>query len=855
MALAAAGRLGLDTVEELALQAPLVLPEEGAVAVQVRIGEDEREGVRPLTISSRPDVDDEMDQGEWTLHAAGSVALVSAGATALAIDRLEAPSWPPSGAEEIDVASLYDHLATLGLDYGPAFQGVRAAWEDGEELFAEVALQEEQAVQADAFCLHPVLADAALHPSAATLSESESQLPFSWEGVSVYARGARSLRVRIAPAEAGRTSIAAWDDEGAPVLSVDRFLTRPFDRRQVGVTSRRRSSLYGVKWVEATVASPAAAGVTALIGGEEDLVFAEAVGEADHYPDIESMRSAIAAGAPLPSRVIATSLGAVEALHQLQHWLAGEELENSGLIFVTRDAIVADRPRLDQAPIWGLVRSAQVEHPDRFRLVDLDDSSASLSCLSEAIRWDGSPELAIRDGVFLAPRLVRIRVGGQSRTHFDPDSTVLVVGATGGLGSGLSKHLVEQHQVRHLVLASRRGPDSPGAPELVAELEARGASVRLLACDVAQREQVQGLLADISDQHPLGAVIHAAGTLDDGVVEGLTERRLATVLGPKLEGALHLDELTQECDLSHFILFSSIAGVIGSPGQANYTAANAGLDALATHRRSEGRPALSLAWGPWRDSGMAVGETRTERWGLAEIAVQHGFELFDAALDADEELVLPIVLRPARLRAGSEPGGVPALLRSLTPGASGAGGGELKRRLTAAPSPERQRILLEAVLEKLALVLGGSGSVDPDRPFKEMGIDSLGAVDLRNRLSGALGMRLSATLVFDQPTPKALAEHLSPLVIPDSAGGNGIQDIEALEALVAKVASLDGAQKDVRHRLRVVGTSILRFAEGEVQVADGDGSDSDLAMAEASDSEVFAFLDRRRGAGEEQGSR
>jgi polyketide synthase 12 len=359
----------------------------------------------------------------------------------------------------------------------------------------------------------------------------------------------------------------------------------------------------------------------------------------------------------------------------------------------------------------------------------------------------------------------------------DPGGTVLITGGTGGLGALFARHLAGRHGAKRLLLASRGGPAAEGVGRLVADLGALGAEVEVAACDVSDREQLAGLLESVGG--PLTAVVHAAGVLDDGVVESLTPGQLAGVMRPKVDAALHLHELTAGMELSAFVLFSSVAALIGSPGQANYAAANAALDALAARRRAEGLPASSLAWGLWAGvTGMAgeLGEAdlaRLERTGVSALSAELGLELFDQSLGSDAALLVPVRLDPAALRARARAGMLPALLRGLVraPARHGGSGGSLAQRLAGVAEADRARVVLELVQAQVASVLGhaSAAAVDPDRAFKELGFDSLGAVELRNRLAQVTGVRLPATLVFDHPTPAAIARHLLLEVVPDAA--------------------------------------------------------------------------------------
>ncbi|QFZ18939.1 type I polyketide synthase [Saccharothrix syringae] len=323
----------------------------------------------------------------------------------------------------------------------------------------------------------------------------------------------------------------------------------------------------------------------------------------------------------------------------------------------------------------------------------------------------------------------------------DPDGTVLVTGGTGTLGRLLAAHLVEAHGVRHLLLTTRRADHPP-----------LDVDAEVVVCDVGDRDEVARLLAGIPADRPLTAVVHAAGVLDDGVVESLTPDRLAAVWRPKAEAARHLHELTRHLDLAAFVLFSSSAGVLGSAGQAGYAAANTFLDALAAHRQAQGLPAVSLAWGLWADeSGMtATADTaRLARAGLTGLSAEEGLALFDAALTTGLPLVVPAKLAP-RARA-------PRKARATATDADG-----LRRRLAALPAPDRERALVDLVRGHAAAVLGHAdpAAVAPERAFVQVGFDSLTAMELRNGLNAATGLRLPTSAVFDHHTPTGLARRL-----------------------------------------------------------------------------------------------
>jgi NAD(P)-dependent dehydrogenase (short-subunit alcohol dehydrogenase family)/acyl carrier protein len=352
----------------------------------------------------------------------------------------------------------------------------------------------------------------------------------------------------------------------------------------------------------------------------------------------------------------------------------------------------------------------------------------------------------------------------------NPEGTVLVTGGTGSLGALFARHLVAAHDVRHLVLTSRRGQEAPGAVQLREELTALGATVRIEACDASDRAALAALLGTITP--PLTAVIHTAGVLDDGVIGALTPERMHGVLAPKVDAAWHLHELTR--DLDAFVLFSSVSGVMGGAGQANYASANAYLNGLCEARRAQGQPAVSLAWGLWDQAGgMTSGLTETDRQrlargGLSPIRAEAGLAMFDAALGGEAAVAVPVRLDHKALRAQAADGVLPNLLhglvrrvrRAAAPSATEERG--VLARLAGLSAADQEEVLLALIRHTAAQVLGlpGADSFPADAFFFEAGFDSLTAVELRNRLSDSTGARLSPTFVFDYPTPQLLATQL-----------------------------------------------------------------------------------------------
>ncbi|MEV4146539.1 SDR family NAD(P)-dependent oxidoreductase [Amycolatopsis sp. NPDC049691] len=1056
LAVDAGDRAGCPQVEELTLGAPLVLPASGGVRLQVLTGPPDESGVCSLTVHSRPE--DAAPDSPWTLHASGVLTPV------VPAPGEDLTTWPPPGAELLETDGLYDRLADSGFTYGPVFRGLRRAWRQGEDVYAEVELPGD--ADASAFGLHPALLDAVLHAAAFLpfAPAPHGRLPFSWRGVSLHAEGARGLRVRLTKTGAESLAIAVADSAGRAVATVDSLTLREFQPDQAAA---RPDALYRLTW-------PPHDGDL----DDPSWTVAESIAGLSDVPDVVVV--------PFATRPVREATH--DALALVQAWLAEDRFAAAKLALLTSGAVVAEDgdgpadPAL--AAVWGLVRSAQSEHPGRFVLVDSDGSAdpaaalatgenqvalragtarvARLAKETDALTVPAGPwrldiaERGTLDGLTVvpcpefagpvAPGAVRIAVraagvnfrdvlntlgmypgpatspgleaagvvtavgadvtrfapgdrvmglfggafgpvaevdermvcrlpaglsfaqgasvpvvfltalyaltdlgdlrpgesvlvhaaaGGvgmaavqlarllgvdvygtasagkqdtlracgladdhiaSSRTldfetefraatggrgvdvvldslagdfvdaslrllprggrflemgktdvrdpakvahehpgvryqafdlveagydrirelfdrllgwfeegvltpvpvtawdvrrapaafrhvsqakhvgkvvltvpaPLDPDGTVLITGGTGGLGRLLARHLAESG-VRHLLLTSRRGPAAEGVDELRAELAELGAETSVVACDAADREALAKLLAGVR----LTAVVHAAGVLDDGLVEALSPDRLDTVLRPKALAAAHLDELTRDLDLSAFVLFSSAAGVLGAPGQGNYAAANAFLDGLARRRRSAGLPALALAWGPWLPSGgMTAGLSgadvrRMARSGLPPLPADQGLALFDAALDAPDAVLVPMLVDPRAL--GSDvPEQLRGLVRTTVRRRAAEGVPGWRERLAAMSAEDRRQALLDLVCAQVAAVLGHGGVVDPARVFKELGFDSLTAVELRNRLTAATGVRLPATLVFDYPTPAALAGCLGGELFPES---------------------------------------------------------------------------------------
>ncbi|MGW8397488.1 type I polyketide synthase [Streptomyces lydicus] len=1114
---------GWGRIEELTVSTLMEIPEDGAVDVRVRVAGEDGNGLRTCRISGR------ATDGEWIEHATGT----------LGPDTATPPApmgRPPADATPVPLARMYEDLGLQGYEYGPVFQGMRAAWRRDGEQFSEAVLPEPEAANAAAYHLHPALLDASLHGLIADAPGREGQRmqPLRWRGVSLFGTGGHaSLRVHAAPAVDGGLPLTLLDASGDPVGLVESLELCPVAAgRPADPAAVARGSLFAPGWEP--LPEPTAGSPTGQVPVPWDALGLDALRAAAEPPEH------VVVACPAGEDGTGAATAARNAVHRtrelLGRWLAEDRLAGSCLVLVTRGA-VAVRPGetvrdLAQAAVWGLVRTAQVEHPGRFALVDLAPDAAEVPAAAltsdenqvavrggadctvlvprlvsavgdpllqlpgDAPAWrldipepgtltalefrpcpeaaaepgPGRVRIAVRaagltfhdvlgaldmhpgdpgplglegagvvtatgpgvtglatgdrvmglfpaafgtvahadhrtlvkvpdgwsftraaavpvahmtalhtlielggvragdpvlihagaggvgmaavqlarhlgaevyataspakwpalralgvdddhlassrgpgfgerfgaggrrmavvlnslTGEFVDESLRLLRPGGllvelgrtdprdpaevaaahpgaryqacnllqlapehlarllnravelfaegaftwpavtdldvrrapeafgllRQGTHvgkvvltvppiLDPDGTVLVTGGTGAVGRALARHLVTEHGARRLLLAGRRGGAAPGAAELASDLNGLGAEVRFAAVDVADRDAVAAMIEGVPDRHPLTAVIHAAGVVDDAPVTSLTAEQIDRVMRVKADGAWHLHELTAGHPLTAFILVSSVMGTLGGAGQGGYTAANAFLDALAVHRRAQGMPALALAWGLWDDpDGMlgaltAADRARFARAGLVEMAPEHGLALLEAALPSPHAVLAPARLDREVLRGlGTD---LPPVLRGVvaaaTAGRPGHLPGHLRHRplrdeLTGLAVGERAGILADLVRTHMAAVLGSRPEAIPDdRPFGELGFDSLTSVEFRNRLSTATDLKLPLTLLFEAPTLSELVAVLDAGLVPPqetpAAPADAFGDIEADVTALVEAATAE----------------------------------------------------------------
>ncbi len=835
LVLTAGHRVGTSVLESMVLLVPLVLLPGRPARLQLTVSAAGADGGRDFLLHTR------IGEQEWVQHASGILRTPASPAAA----QSALGSWPPAGAQEVPLDGLYEQLSAIGYQYGPSFLGMKKVYRQAGVLYGEVELG--QGLLPDGYGIHPALLDAALQTIVAeSLGGGEVIVPFEWEGVRLNVTGARSLRVvnQVTPEADGQVAatLRIYGPAGELVMEVGRLRGRPTSVAKLKQAGRSEGgSLYRLRWqADGGPVVPPPQGTWAVLGRGplSERVASQLLGSGArvrHFAALAELLRELSEGAAAPSQLIAVPDGETEAarsfpalalteelLGELQLFLQSAALAHTRWVLLTHGAVAAADaealPGLAQSALWGLCRSAQSEHPDRAWLrLDSDATAPSGSALAKVLSEQGSAELLLRQGSRLAPRLEPVgraeasssRSSARRPPPLRSEGTVLITGGTAGLGAELARHLAARHGIRNLLLLSRQGAAAAGVKDLLAELAAHGSQATVLPCDVADAAALDRALAQLPPDRPLTAVFHAAAVIDDGPVDTLDASRLGRVFAAKAQGAWNLHQATARLELDRFVVFSSLAGLLGSAGQANYAAANAFVDGLCAYRQAHGLPGQSLAWGGWAQVGMAARlserlQQRLREQGLVAMAVEDALALLDRVLGLGDALLVPTQLDLAALRRLTEDPALPALLRGLlgparpsmvvATVAADAGLLPRLRRLSAA---ERELEMIELVKREVAaaLHLASSEVMEPTIPLKELGMDSLMAVELRNRLGAIVGARLPTTLAFDYPTAEKMAlfllqRYLGPAEDPSSS-----------PSAIDESAGLEAAEQDLRNIL------------------------------------------------------
>nr|WRX36515.1 hypothetical protein [Cystobacterineae bacterium] len=773
-AAAAHGVTDAPQVTGLVLQAPLVLPDKGTRRIQVVLTE--TDGTVSATVYSRPA--EAGAEAGWTQHASAALA------SQVAASPLDLAGVRARCVEAVEVEGTYANFAGMGLAYGPAFQGLRTLWRGEGESLAEVALPES--ARAEGYGVHPALLDAALQAVvAATPASEELFLPFELGSFTVHQPGVEAawVHVRMQPGAGVVADVTLSDAAGTVVAEVKALRFRQADREALRRANHEAPSeaFYRLEWREtllAEVQAPRAEGNWVVVAGAGSHLAAELVERLGRGVVIEpsGLTTALKAESAIAGVVCLWEGGAGEEAPVAAHRVAVEglavvqalqERAPVRLWWVTPGAVAVEANEavdLATSTAWGLGRTVAQEHPELgCTLIDVTPGADSLDALVREL-GAGSEEtqVAWRGGRRFATRLVRAAArASEAPVALPKTGTVLVTGGLGALGLHVARWLASEGAA-HLVLTGRRGLETPGAAEAVAELEKLGARVTVAAVDVADKQALAAVLRAVPAELPLRGVIHAAGVLDDGVLAEQNAERFARVLSPKVDGAWHLHELTAQQQLDFFALFSSVSGLLGAAGQSNYAAANTFLDALAAHRRARGLPAQSLSWGAWAGDGMAAGpQAHIARKGIQALTAAEGVALLGQALARTEaQLGVALLDLPAIGRALGT--AVPPVWRALVRTSATVTRGAWAARLATLSAERRAEEVRAAVQTEVAqvLALGAASAVQTDRPMQELGLDSLMAVELRNALGRRVGASLPATLAFDYPTVDALTQWL-----------------------------------------------------------------------------------------------
>ncbi|KAG8162803.1 hypothetical protein KVR01_007281 [Diaporthe batatas] len=749
-------------LDEFTFMAPVALnaEQDDELKIQVVIGEAQEHGARAVDVYSRPR--DVSAQHEWTRHATGILKPASplddGGDTVQKYSESVVDERTRSyDGKMIDVTKAYGILAGAGIKYGPSFQSVRSVWrESQDELGVHI---EPYPSQSRMYALHPALLDAAIH--ATLLPEPEKaagniRLPFLFRGVQIDDwAGSGALIARIRKQDENRFSLHLTKKATRKLVAViSEVVTRPWSAAESAA-----GDLYRLQWDRFS---------TSRINGESNGP------SSDHYEVYRVRSDARDDGADEHSAVHSRVHRSVaEVLGVIQKWRAEKAYSDERLVIVTERASLENHPDLVSAAVWGFVRSAQAElGGGRIVLIDLDGSAESEKALASVI-VSKEATVAVRKGTPMAPSLKKMSLppvqnaslkAAVCASTLDISGTVLITGATGGLGALLSRHIVRVHGAKSLLLVSRSGTKAQGAAQMYDDLAAAGAVVRIEGCDCGDRQQLVTLLESISSRGlpPISAIIHCAGIVDDAMLSSQDPGRVSRVLYPKVDAAWHLHDLAPSTVRS-FVLFSSFVGILGNEGQVAYSAGNAFLDGLARYRNSRGLPAMSLAWGPWLNEVGMASDTKLKAHSARlenakPLTDQQGLQLFEKAMQrrfSSEPVMAPLLIEGPFPLISDGTGGPKATTSALHSRS------KWRQLLSQTPVNRREKKLLELVRSSMATVLGYHDQDLPDRPLADLGFDSSSSVLLSNELRKLTGVTdLPVTLALDYETTQSLAQYL-----------------------------------------------------------------------------------------------
>ncbi|MDC0721162.1 type I polyketide synthase [Nannocystis bainbridge] len=733
----------------------------------------------PASIGARVQLASREGDGPWIIHATARVTRSDTQVPPVP-DLVEVRA---RCRESLSGDAFYAALARQGLDYGPAFRGVQSLVHGPGEALAELRLSPALVATADRHQIHPALLDAGLHTILAALPDglraSGPALPIAAERVRLHARPGATLtshvRLRPGAGEFATADITLLNGGGVVVAEI-------VGLRVQRLEARAQPAAFAVEWEStAKTGEPVPSDIHGrwlLVGDDHDLAPLTAAltrhGERVTTLGFDRLGDLALAGDPLRGVVCqlprrADDLGErgyLGALATVQALVRNDITPR--LWLVTRHAqSTGDLPDPPAAMAWGLGRTVAYEHPElRCTRVDLhDDVVDDLARELLADRDDDEVVLA-RDGRRVA-RIVQRPLPPPAVVTARADATYLLTGGLGGLGLEAARWLV-QAGARHLVLVGRSGVGSDAQVEAIAGLAAAGAQVVVERADIAEPAELARVLASMRlHMPPLAGVVHAAGVLHDGLVVDQDRERLQAVFAPKVRGAWNLHQATRDLPLDWFVLYSSASSLFGSPGQANYAAANAFVDALALHRRAAGLPALAIHWGAFADVGLAAARSdrgaRLAGRGMASLDPATSGPLLGRLIAAGETLLGVAAFDPARWLeyhpqiAGS---GLFARLREQSRATEASP--DLQAALVAADPPGRARLCEQLLREQAAQVLRLAPSqIDHESSLKHHGVDSLMAIELKNRVHARTGVRLPVVSFLQGTTLRQLGRELA----------------------------------------------------------------------------------------------